>query len=54
MLNKNNIVKIHSYKHDKKIHRVWNNITVLDKNEHELVVANYKTRVVEHTCSKLV
>ena len=40
-------VKIHSYKHNKKIHRVWNNITVLDNNPHELVVANFKTKVVE-------
>ena len=47
MLAANKVVKIHSYKHDKSIHRVWNNITVLDHNEHELVVANYKTRVVE-------
>lgn len=47
MIEKNKNVKIHSYKHDKTIHRVWNNITVLDQKEHELVVANYKTRVVE-------
>ena len=39
--------KIHSYKHDKTIHRVWNNIVVLDKSEHEVVIGNYKTRVVE-------
>ena len=47
MLHTNDCVKIHSYKHDKTIHRVWNKITVLEENEHELVVANYKTRVVE-------
>lgn len=40
-------VKIHSYKHNKAIHRVWNNISVLDVKDHEVVVANYKTRVVE-------
>ena len=47
MLNKNSIVKIHSYKHDKKIHRVWKNVTVLDFNDEMLVVGNYKARVVE-------
>ena len=47
VMEKYDIVKIHSYKHDKTIHRVWNNITVLEKKEHELVVGNYKTRVIE-------
>ena len=47
MLKRNSIVKIHSYKHDKKSHRVWNNVTVLDFNEEVLVVGNYKARVVE-------
>ena len=47
MLKRNSIVKIHSYKHDKKIHRVWNNVTVLDFNDDVLVVGNYKARVVE-------
>lgn len=41
------MVRIHSYKHDKSIHRVWNNISVLDVKKHVVVVANYKTRVVE-------
>lgn len=49
MISNNMIVKIHSYKHNKSIHRVWNNILVLANNEHELVVGNYKTRVVEST-----
>lgn len=47
MLKKNSIVKIHSYKHDKKIHRVWNNVTVLDFDDEMLIVGNYKARVVE-------
>ena len=47
MLEQNMTAKIHSYKHDKTIHRVWNNIVVLDKSEHEVVIGNYKTRVVE-------
>jgi len=47
MLKKHAVSKIHSYKHDKKIHRVWNNVTILDFNDKELVVGNYKTRVVE-------
>jgi len=40
-------VKIHSYKHDRTIHRVWTNVLVLKGNMDELVVANNKTRVVE-------
>ena len=47
MLKRNSVVKIHSYKHDKSIHRVWNNVTVLDFNEEMLLVGNYKARVVE-------
>lgn len=47
MLKRNSVVKIHSYKHDKSIHRVWNNVTVLDFDEEMLVVGNYKARVVE-------
>ena len=38
MLEQNMTAKIHSYKHDKTIHRVWNNIVVLDKSEHEVVM----------------
>lgn len=41
------ISQIHSYKHNKQIHRVWNNIMILEKNGPELVVANYQTRVIE-------
>ena len=33
MLSTNKNVKIHSYKHDKSIHRVWNNITVLEQKD---------------------
>lgn len=47
MLKKYSTSKIHSYKHDKKIHRVWNNVTVLDFDDEKVVVGNYKTRVVE-------
>lgn len=41
------ILQIHSYKHDKQIHRVWNNITTLKSFEHELVIGNYRTKVIE-------
>ena len=40
-------IKIHSYKHDKSIHRVWNNATVLKAGQKEIVLGNYKTRVIE-------
>ncbi|MFI3252224.1 MAG: DUF402 domain-containing protein [bacterium] len=44
---KNDIIQIHSYKHDKQLHRVWDNIRVLEEKENEIVVANYRTRVIE-------
>ncbi|WP_162140282.1 DUF402 domain-containing protein [Haploplasma axanthum] len=40
-------VSIQSYKHDQKIHRVWKNTKVIDKNEHMLVTAHNKAKVIE-------
>ena len=40
-------VEIHSYKHDKSIHRVWKFGYVVEVNEDCLVVVNNKTRVIE-------
>lgn len=41
-------VQIHSYKHDKKLHRIWKKTMVLYQDQHELVTANNRTRVIEN------
>lgn len=38
---------IHSYKHDKSLHRIWKNATILEDNDDYIVVANRRTKVVE-------
>jgi len=40
-------VVLHSYKHDKSLHRVWKNEFVLENNDEMIIVANKITRVVE-------
>ena len=40
-------VILHSYKHNKTLHRVWKNEMILDQNEEYILVANKRTRVVE-------
>jgi len=42
-------IVIHSYKHDKTLHRIWKNATILEDNEDYLIVANQRTKVVEST-----
>jgi uncharacterized protein len=41
-------ISIHSYKHNRTLHRVWKKAVVLFQDQHMLVTANYRTRVVEH------
>ncbi|MDI6452849.1 DUF402 domain-containing protein [Peloplasma aerotolerans] len=41
-------VQIHSYKHDKKLHRIWKKTVVLYQDQHLLVTANNRTRVIEN------
>jgi len=36
-----------SFKHDKTLHRVWDQITILEENANEIVVANRRTKVIE-------
>ncbi len=40
-------VILHSYKHDKTIHRVWKHETIIENNDDYLVLANKRTKVVE-------
>ncbi len=41
-------VPIHSYKHNKKIHRIWKKAVVLHHDQHLLVTANQRTKVIEN------
>ena len=40
-------VQIHSYKHNKTLHRIWRSATVIQQTEDCLVLGNYKTGVIE-------
>lgn len=40
-------VTIHSYKHNKKLHRVWKKSMVLYQDQHILITANNHTKVIE-------
>lgn len=40
-------IVVQSYKHDKTLHRIWQEATVLSENEERIIVANKRTKVVE-------
>lgn len=42
-----NIV-VHSYKHDESLHRIWTTATVIEQDDHKVVIANKRTKVIEH------
>lgn len=41
-------VPIHSYKHNKRLHRIWKKTTILSEDQHCLVTGHHRTRVIEH------
>ncbi len=41
-------VPIHSYKHNRMLHRIWKKTVVLYADEHVLVTGHQKTKVIEH------
>ena len=45
--NSNNIYKIHCYKHNGKIHRIWNKAELIAETDDFIVCGNYKTKVIE-------
>jgi protein associated with RNAse G/E len=47
-LSKGMHVAIHSYKHNKRLHRIWKKTVVLEENQHVLVTGHHRTRVIEH------
>jgi hypothetical protein len=40
-------IQIQSYKHDEKLHRIWEKATVIDVLDNAVVVANRRTKVIE-------
>ncbi len=46
-LNRGKVVQIHSYKHNKDLHRIWEKVVVLEDNDDFIVVGNNRTRVIE-------
>ncbi len=40
-------VRLQSFKHDRTLHRIWDEVTVLEENEEFIVVANRRTKVIE-------
>jgi len=41
------VVQIHSYKHNGKIHRAWNEAVIINTNDDYLIAANNRTKVLE-------
>lgn len=48
MLNKGETVEIHCYKHNGKIHRIWEESMILENGNDYLICGNFKTSVVEN------
>lgn len=41
-------IEIQGYKHDGRMHRIWDPVFVVEENEEYIVVASKKTKVIEH------
>ena len=41
-------IQIHCYKHNGKIHRIWEESTVIEETDDYLICGNFKTKVVEN------
>ncbi len=42
------IIQIHCYKHNGKIHRIWEESMVLEETDDYIICGNYKTKVIEN------
>ena len=47
-LSKGMHVAIHSYKHNKRLHRIWKKTIILSEDQQLLVTGHQRTRVIEH------
>lgn len=41
-------IEIQGYKHDGRMHRIWDSVFVVEENEEYVIVASKRTKVVEH------
>jgi len=41
-------IQIHCYKHNGKIHRIWEESTVIEETSEYIICGNYKTNVIEN------
>lgn len=47
-IDKDSKMQIHCYKHNGKIHRIWEESIVIEETEEYLICGNYKTNVIEN------
>ena len=47
MYQKGQIISVHSYKHDKSLHRVWERAEVMLEDDEKIIIANKRTKVIE-------
>lgn len=40
-------IVVHSYKHNARLHRIWAHATVVHTDDTSVVIANYRTKVIE-------
>ena len=48
MMKSSNNIQIHCYKHNGKIHRIWEESVIIEETDECLVVGNNKTKVIEN------
>ncbi len=48
MKNPGDNIVVHSYKHDESLHRIWTTATVVKKDPEHVIIANKRTKVIEH------
>ncbi len=41
-------IEVQGYKHDGRMHRIWDSVFVVDETDEYIVVASTKTKVIEH------
>ena len=45
---KNKWIEIQGYKHDGRMHRIWDSVYILEQTDDYIVAASKKTKVIEH------
>ena len=45
---KNKWIEIQGYKHDGRMHRIWDSVFIVDQTDDYIVAASTKTKVIEH------